>query len=281
MNRTYLNELGLKWNPFGTELPAQALHSSAKVAEFFWRIENTLVREGGFALIHGEPGSGKSVALRALAAQLHQHSDLKVGVLCHPQSSLGDFYRELGEMFEVSLAPSNRWGGFKLLRERWIGHLTQTRQRYVLLIDETQEMMAKTLVELRLLASAEFDSKPLLAVILAGDARLLANLRSDELLPLASRIRHRLELGYASPEELRACLAHLLESAGNASLMTPALQQTLAEHAGGNYRTMVNLANHLLSTAAHRKLPQLDEKLYLEVFATSLTTTPRRAQRAA
>jgi hypothetical protein len=80
--------------------------------------------------------------------------ELTVGVLNHPQSNLGDFYRELAEVFGVSLKPSNRWGGFKTLRERWIGHLEATRVRCCLLIDEAQEMSPKTLLELRLLASA-------------------------------------------------------------------------------------------------------------------------------
>jgi general secretion pathway protein A len=280
MNRTYLTELGLKWNPFSSELPAEALYCPPKLTEFAWRIENTLVREGGFALIQGDPGAGKSVALRQLAARLQLQPDVKVGVISHPQSSLGDFYRELGEIFDVSLRPTNRWGGFKLLRERWAQHLGSTRHRCVLLIDEAQEMMAKTLLELRLMSSAEFDSKALLAVILVGDGRLLTSLRTDELLPLGSRIRYRLNLEYASLEELKACMGHLLDGAGNPALMTPGLQQTLAEHAGGNYRTMINLANNLLGLAALRKLHQLDDKLYLEAYGATPPAPSRRAARA-
>jgi type II secretory pathway predicted ATPase ExeA len=155
----------------------------AQVSDFFWRIENVHVREGGFALISGDPGTGKSVVLRALADRLERQPDLTVGVLNHPQSNLGDFYRELAEVFGVSLKPSNHWGSFKTLRERWVSHLEATRIRCCLLIDEAQEMSPKTLLELRLLASARFDSQPLLAVILAGDGRLNDALARDELLP--------------------------------------------------------------------------------------------------
>src|SRR5262245_28154701 len=49
-------------------------------------------------------------------------------------------------------------------------------------------------------------------------------LRREDLLPLGSRIRTRLLLESATPEELRACLDHVLEAAGNASLMTPELK---------------------------------------------------------
>jgi hypothetical protein len=65
-----------------------------------------------------------------------------------------------------------------------------------------------------------------------------------------------------------ACLKHLLNSAGNASLMTPELCQTLCDHAVGNYRVLTTMAGELLATAAQRELTQLDEQLYLELFGT-------------
>ena len=61
-------------------------------------------------------------------------------------------------MFTVSIRVSNRWGGFKALRTRWLDHLGSTTRRSVLLIDEAQEMSPVVLNELRLLASARFDS---------------------------------------------------------------------------------------------------------------------------
>jgi general secretion pathway protein A len=67
MNKKLHALYGLKWNPFSPELPTEALLVPAKVESFCWRVENSLVREGGFALISGDPGTGKSVVLRLLA----------------------------------------------------------------------------------------------------------------------------------------------------------------------------------------------------------------------
>lgn len=277
MNQKLLALYGLKWNPFTTELPTEAIYVPPKLESFCWRIENAQIREGGFAMIHGDPGTGKSVALRLLAERLARLPDVTVGAINHPQSNLADLYRELGDIFAVPLRPHNRWGGFKALRERWLAHLEGTRRRAVLLIDEAQEMSPQALCELRLLASARFDSQPLLCVVLAGDARLIDKLRREELIPLGSRIRTRLATEHASRQELLDGLAHLLASAGNASLMTAQLRNTLCDHAAGNYRILTTMAAELLAVAAQRELPQLDEKLYLEVFAQPEASAPRRA----
>lgn len=272
---------GLKWNPFAPEVPPDALITPPKVEAFCWRIEHSHVREGGFALITGDPGTGKSVVLRVLAERLGRLRDLTVGALTHPQSHVADFYRELGDLFGVALRPHNRWNGFKTLRERWLAHLEATLLRPVLLIDEAQEMPALVLSELRLLASAHFDSRALLSVVLAGDSRLADLLRREELLPLGSRIRTRLSLEYASREELRACLEQRLAAAGNATLMTAELMTTLCEHALGNYRVLTTMAAELLAVAAQRELAQLDEKLYLEVFAPPRPAAPAKSRRLA
>ncbi|MEN3291138.1 MAG: hypothetical protein V7642_391 [Burkholderiales bacterium] len=189
------------------ELPSEAIYVPPKTENFCWRIEHAQIREDGFAMVHGDPDSGKSIVLRLLAERLKRLPDITVGAINHPQSNMADFYRELGDIFGVPLRPSNRWGGFKALRERWL--------------------------------ATEF----------------------------------------ASREELLACLDHLSSGAGNASLMTPQLRQTLCDHAAGNYRILTTLAAELLAAAAQRELPVLDEKLYLDVFAQPESAAPRRTAR--
>jgi general secretion pathway protein A len=267
---------GLKWDPFSPELPTDALLVSQKIDSFCWRVENALVREGGFAFVSGDPGSGKSVVLRLLAERLARLHGLVVGVLSHPSSRLADIYRELGELFGIELRPHNRWATFKNLRERWLAHMHETRMRPVLLIDEAQELLPSALTELRLLASTKFDSRAVLTVVLAGDQRLTEKLRHEDLRPIASRIRLRLAMDPATGEELNACLSHVLEQAGNPTLMTEALKSTICDHALGNYRAMTTIASNLLTVAAERDLHQLDEKLYFEVFAREVRK-PRRA----
>jgi type II secretory pathway predicted ATPase ExeA len=264
---------GLKWNPFSPEAPCEALLTTAAIDRFAWRVEQ-LLQEGGFALITGESGTGKSVALRIVAERLAAVRDVVVGVIERPQSNLPDFYRELGEIYSVKLAPSNRWGGFRALRERWKAHLAAAGIKPVLLIDEAQEMAPRVLNELRLLSSADFDARSLLTAVLAGDERLGDLLRQPELVPLGSRIRTRLRTEAASRDDLRQLLSHALSKAGNEKLMTPELQEALVEHSAGNYRVLMTLAAELLAHGVAAEARQLDEKLYLEVFQPK---TPRAA----
>jgi general secretion pathway protein A len=139
MNKKLLSLYSLKFNPFSPEVPTSALWSPPSIENFCWRIEQQ-IGEGGFALAIGDPGTGKSAALRILAEHLGNLRDVVVGVLSRPQASLADFYRELGHLFSVPLAPHNRWASAKALREKWLHHIENSLYRPVLLIDEAQEM---------------------------------------------------------------------------------------------------------------------------------------------
>lgn len=266
MNPKLQTLYGLKFHPFHPDVPIEALYCSPILDSFIRRVELSIV-DGGFIMITGEPGTGKSVALRLLAHRLRNLPDVLVGTIEHPQSRTSDFYRELADLFGVPLGSNNRWAAFKALRVRWSEHITASLARPVLIMDEAQEVLSTVFGELRILASKELDARQLLCIIFAGDQRLPERFRSPELLPIGSRIRRRLVLDYSSRDELLSCLDHLLEAAGNASLMTTELKATLAEHAAGNYRVLMNLADELLSIALERELPRLDDKLYLEAFA--------------
>jgi len=268
---------GLKWNPFGADVPVEALLVTPRIESFLWRVE-VLVGEGGFAVISGDPGTGKSVTLRILSDRLGAQREVVVGALTRPQSAIADFYRELGELFGVKLSPHNRWGGFKALREKWRAHLEASLFRPVLLVDEAQTMDPEVLSELRLLSSMNFDATSILTVVLCGDGRLLDLLCHQELLPLGSRVRTRLITEPATRQELLEFLENALEKAGNPDLMTRGVMETLVDHSAGNYRVLSMLAGELLSAGMARNVNQLDEKLYLEVFEQS---APRRRRRSA
>ncbi len=276
MNQKKLLALyGLKWNPFLPDIPAEALWQPPSLDTFIFRLEN-LVMDGGFALVTGEPGLGKSKLLQLVSNKLSQIEDVKVGVMERPQSSLADFYRELGSLFDVNLTPSNRYGGFKALRERWNEHIKRTLFRPVLLIDEAQEMASVCMNELRLLSSAHFDSRCLLTTLICGDTRLPGRFRQSDLVSLGSRIRVRNVVEPYHRHETMDYLEHSLKEAGADHLMSATLKETLVEHAGGNLRMLNNMAAELLAKAAQEELTQMDEKLFLSTFTQKKTAAKRK-----
>lgn len=272
-NKRLLALFGLKWNPFLPNIPVQSLWVAPGMEIFLFQIEN-LVMDGGFALMSGEPGLGKSKNLQYLAHKLERLENVVVGVMERPQSSLADFYREMGDLFGVNLTPANRYGGFKALRERWRQHIKSTLYRPILLVDEAQEMVTTNLNELRLLGSAEFDSECLLTVILCGDLTLPERFRSNDLLALGSRIRFRRMLSPYDKNELKNYLEYSLAQAGAPQLMTKPLMSTLVEHSAGNLRLLNIMAAELLTVGAQRELTQLNEQLFLELYSP----TPQKKQ---
>ncbi|MCA9624145.1 MAG: general secretion pathway protein GspA, partial [Myxococcales bacterium] len=87
----------MAFHRFRPGAPVEALWPSPDIDTFCRRVTLTLA-DGGFVTITGDPGTGKSIALRLLAHRLGGMRDLTVGAVDHPQSGCSDFYRELGDL---------------------------------------------------------------------------------------------------------------------------------------------------------------------------------------
>jgi len=89
MNNTDIRNLyGLKYNPFLPDLPPEALYAIPGTESFGLRARS-MVENGGFALITGEPGLEKSKTLQRIAYQLEQIPNLTIGVMQRPKASWG------------------------------------------------------------------------------------------------------------------------------------------------------------------------------------------------
>ena len=85
MSRTLLQTYGLKFHPFRPDVPIEALQVTPTLDAFLRRVELSIA-DGGYVMITGEPGTGKSVALRLLKKRLDDISDVVVGIIEHHQS---------------------------------------------------------------------------------------------------------------------------------------------------------------------------------------------------
>ena len=115
MNNTDIrSQYGLKYNPFLPDVPAEAIFTIPGTEPFIMRVQ-AMAAQGGFALITGDPGLGKSKTLQSIAHRLEQIPDLTVGVMQRPQSALSDFYRELGGTVQCGLIPRQSLWWFQSL----------------------------------------------------------------------------------------------------------------------------------------------------------------------
>lgn len=106
--------------------------------------------------------------------------------------------------------------------------------------------------------------RAILTVIIAGDNRLVEKLRSLELLPLDSRIRTRLKLEAMQKDELESLLRHSLDEVGQPKLMTDDLIHTVVDHAQGNPRALMILANELIIASLKKQVSKLDTDLFFD-----------------
>ena len=154
--------------PSPPEVPTEALYVPPKVENFCWRIEQAHLREGGFALIHGDPGSGKSVVMRLLAERLpawriSPSGSSTIRRATSPTSTANSAISSPSPSASATAGAGSR-------RCAPAGSITWAPPPAgpSFLIDEAQEMTPVVLSELRLLASARFDSQSLLCVVLVG-----------------------------------------------------------------------------------------------------------------
>lgn len=269
---------GMKWNPFDGETPPESLWSHDEIDDFILRVQQ-ISRIGGFALITGTPGRGKSAVLRMLKHQLSSGHKIQVSELCRPQSRLRDFYYELGALYGVEMTGANRFGTFQRLREDWQSKIQSRSHRPLLIIDEAQELHPEVLLELRLLASVDLDSRSILTVVLAGDTRLSAMLERPEHQPVRSRIRASLQLRDWDAEQLASFLRHQIKEAGRPDLITPEVIQALCEQSLGSPRILSSLCAECLLQAKQAGRSAIDMDTWLDLgkkFRSKPSKTPAR-----
>ncbi|WP_076407611.1 ExeA family protein [Shewanella sp. UCD-KL12] len=251
---------GLSDNPFSIAPNPHYLFLSDRHREALAHLTYGLGETGGFVLLTGEVGTGKTTVSRCLLNQLPENTD--TAFILNPSLTelelLATLCDELGIVYEKD--PS-----LKQLTDLLSQFLLSNHEKgrnTVLIIDEAQHLRAEVLEQLRLLTNLETDTKKLLQVILIGQPELQQLLRRQELRQLAQRITARYHLLPLTPEEVSLYVQHRLQVAGrHEPLFNSGSIKALHKFSGGIPR-LINLLceRALMASYAQSKVP-IDRKM--------------------
>ncbi len=212
----YAGYFGLQQAPFSIAPDPRYLLMSERHREALALLLYGVQGGGGFVLLTGEIGAGKTTVCRCFLEQLPEHC--KVAYIFNPHLTVGDLLKTICHEFQLEvrhegigpatikdhLDPLNEY----LLRSHAAG------QRNVLIIDEAQNLTPHVLEQLRLLTNLETSERKLLQIVLIGQPELRKVLARPELEQLAQRVIARFHLGALDAGETRRYVRHRMEVAG-------------------------------------------------------------------
>lgn len=258
----YTHVFGLSRPPFERALTGTELFRAPALDELHARL-GLVVEQRALGLLTGEPGSGKSTALRRLRDELHPEQ-VRAIYLHDTAVNPADFCRQLA----LGLGLEPRWSRALLLRDiqQEVSRLADERHLTVLLVvDEAQALRSDVLALLPLLRNFDWDSDGRLAMLLVGQSGLRLTLRLAHLEPLAQRITVRCTLRGFDRDTTQLYLEHRLRTAGlDRPLFTAPAVEALWQASQGVMRRIDTLAHYALAAAATQKCARIEPEHVLQ-----------------
>lgn len=189
-------------------------------------LEHAVVSEAPYILLRGKSGTGKTTLLRALSKSIDSRH-FKVLYLAHGQPTPDTIIRFLAEELHLPLRRSRAETGRLLVQT-----MRHRPERIHLWIDEAQSLPENTLQEIRLLAEAELDEKPVFSVLLSALPDIKDRLQYPDLYPLWRRLNPKVTLTGLLHEEIAPYLNHLFGDKAKSRFSSEALA-TIFESANG------------------------------------------------
>ena len=278
----YMRFFGLKQEPFSLAPDPRYLYMSKRHREALAHLLYGVGGGGGFVLLSGEIGAGKTTVCRCFLEQIPKRCN--VAYIFNPKLTVMELVKSICDEFHI---PSPRAKGQPATVKTYVDALNDfllrthaVGQNNVLIIDEAQQLSAEVLEQLRLLTNLETNERKLLQIVLIGQPELRTMLERPDLEQLAQRVIARFHLKALSQKETEHYIRHRLSVAG----MTRAIPfdrkalQRIHEIARGVPRRINLLCDRaMLGAYAHGRhtidAPMV-EKAGREVFGRMPNSTP-------
>lgn len=265
----YTGFFGLTSQPFSIAPNPDFMYLSPRHTEALAHLRYGLGEAGGFVLLTGEVGTGKTTVSRCLLQELDDKTD--VAFILNPTLSELELLAAICDELKIRYKKTD--ASLKMLGDKIKARLLKNHEagkQTILIIDEAQHLQPAVLEQLRLLTNLETNTRKLLQVILIGQPELQQLLQRNDLRQLAQRITARYHLLPLDLAEVQHYLRYRLQVAGcNRPVFTDGAVKKLFMLSGGIPRLLNLLADRAL-LAAYSQQKALVDAVDIERASTEI-----------
>jgi type II secretory pathway predicted ATPase ExeA len=268
-----LSYFGFSEDPFGATPDPRCLYHSNTHREALASLEYGYYSNRGFTALIAHPGMGKTTLLFRFLDDIRDSARsvflFDVDTECEPRELVGYILRDMG------VTPGRTGGEMHDQLKAILIEEARAGRRFVVVIDEAQNLSDAALEMVRLLTNFETTKSKLMQIVLAGQPQLFDKLAQPNLVQLRQRIAIFCRLEPFSTEDTSAYIDHRLKLAGyrGTPLFTKDAVQLITEASLGIPRTINNLCFNALSLSRAMNCRQVDRRMVTEVIS-DLQFTP-------
>jgi general secretion pathway protein A len=260
-----LNYHNLTEQPFGVTPDPRYLYLGAQHREALASLVYTTQSDRGFVAMIAKPGMGKTSLLYHYLAQLRYHA--RTSFVFRTDCNSREFLRYV--LLDLGLdAPLNDLPAMHEALDRVLTEELRANRRFVLVIDEAQNLSESVLESIRLLSNFETPGMKCMQIVLAGQPQLADKLAKPSMIQLRQRISQIIRIEPLTPEEVSAYIDCRLGAVGcrNLALFTASARSSIAEYSEGIPRNINNICFNALSIACAMNRKVVDNHMVAEVM---------------
>jgi general secretion pathway protein A len=276
----YTGFFGLTSQPFSIAPNPDFLFLSPRHAEALAHLRYGLGEAGGFVLLTGEVGTGKTTVSRCLLQELTDQTE--VAFILNPTLNELELLAAICDQLKIRYKKSD--ASLKMLTDKITNRLMKNHQagkNTILIIDEAQHLQPAVLEQLRLLTNLETNTKKLLQVILIGQPELQQLLQRQDLRQLAQRITARYHLMPLTEQEVQQYISYRLQVAGcSRPVFTSSAVKKLFQLSGGIPRLLNLICDRALLGGYSQQKALIDAGLVNQAASEVLAIKPQQDKAA-